>query len=209
MACFLRKIPAMKWLSLIGVGVAVFASTNIDNLFLLLAFFADRQMRARNIILGQFAGIAFLVFLSTIIAFIIPQGWTALLGAVPLGLGLSKLRARRHGIETNEEQEATDAVHMAEARSHSQVLAVTSVTIANGGDNLSVYIPLFAGDPSAIPTYTATFAVMLALCCFAVYRVVNHRRIRNNIRYWGHKALPILLICIGFYTLSGARVLLG
>lgn len=209
---FLRKTPAMQSLSLVGVGVVVFASTNLDNLFLLLAFFADRHMRARNIIAGQYAGAAFLVFVSTIVALtavIVPQGWMALLGVFPLGLGLRKLREHWRGIQTDEEQEAAEALHMAETRSHSQALAVTSVTIANGGDNLSVYIPLFAGNPGAIPTYAITFAVMLALCCLAVYRLVNHRRLRNNIRRWGHAALPIVLICIGLYTLFGARALLG
>jgi hypothetical protein len=41
----------------LGGGVALFTSTNIDDIFLLAAFFADPHLRPRNIVAGQFLGI--------------------------------------------------------------------------------------------------------------------------------------------------------
>jgi cadmium resistance protein CadD (predicted permease) len=93
-------------------------------------------------------------------------------------------------------------------RTHSQVLAVAGVTIANGGDNLGVYIPLFASAPGAIPVYAAIFAAITALWCLLVYLLVNDRLIGERLRQYGHLALPFVLIALGLYILSGARALL-
>lgn len=43
------------------VGIALFASTNIDDVFLTMAFFADPGLRPRAIVAGKYAGIAVLV----------------------------------------------------------------------------------------------------------------------------------------------------
>ena len=39
------------------IGVAAFAATNLDDLFLLVVFFAIGWGRARDVVLGQYAGI--------------------------------------------------------------------------------------------------------------------------------------------------------
>ncbi|MFL5538288.1 MAG: cadmium resistance protein, partial [Longimicrobiaceae bacterium] len=58
----------MDTLSLLGLAVAVFVSTNIDDIFLLSAFFADGHLRPRSIVAGQFLGIGVLVAASTLAA---------------------------------------------------------------------------------------------------------------------------------------------
>ena len=78
----------------LGGGVALFASTNIDDIFLLAAFFADPHLRPRNIVAGQFLGITGLTAASAaaaLAALAIPEAWTALLGIAPLPLGVRKL----------------------------------------------------------------------------------------------------------------------
>ena len=44
----------------VGLAVVLFASTNIDDLFVLLALFADRRVGTRGIVVGQYLGIAIL-----------------------------------------------------------------------------------------------------------------------------------------------------
>lgn len=54
------------------------------------------HLRQRSIIVGQFLGIATLVCASAfaaLLALAVPPGWTALLGVVPLALGLQRLVA--------------------------------------------------------------------------------------------------------------------
>lgn len=200
-------------LGVLGVAVVVFASTNVDDVFLLAAFFADRHLRARSVVLGQFLGIGALVAASAAAAWAslaVPEGYPAMLGAIPLALGLRKLWGlRRAGGEADpDDSDLRGAEERAERRTHSQVLAVAGVTVANGGDNLGVYIPLFARDPHLVPLYALVFAVMTALWCFAGHRLVQNRMIGDRLRRYGHVALPIVLIALGLWILAGARVLL-
>ena len=82
------------------------------------------------------------------------------------------------------------------------------VTIAKGGDNLSVYIPLFASDLRLIPLFAAVFAVMTAVCCGAGYVLVNNRVAGQHVRRSGHIVLPLVLVSLGLHILSDALVLL-
>jgi cadmium resistance protein CadD (predicted permease) len=201
--------------SSIGVGIVLFASTNIDDIFVVSAFFADPRLARRSVVIGQFVGIGALVIVSVIAALLavtVPEGWVAVLGFVPLLLGISKLLALRHytAREANdaEEHEIQGKEHLSERRLHSQILAVAAVTIANGGDNLGVYIPLFASTPNAIPVYSSIFAAMTAIWCVLGYLLVNNRFVGTVIRGYGHVTLPFVLIALGLYILSGAAVLL-
>ena len=129
----------------LGVGIVVFASTNIDDIFLLAAFFADPRLCPSSIVVGQYLGIGALVLVSALAALLalaFPDGWVALLGVVPLLLGLTKLLALRAdtvgGEGVSEEHRIQGREHDAERGLHSQVLVVASVTVANGGDNVGV-----------------------------------------------------------------------
>ena len=190
----------------LGIDIAVFASTNIDDIFLLLAFFADPHMRHRAIVAGQYLGIGVLVIASALAALL------ALLGAAPLLLGLNRLLALRAG-EAGEQGDgeargAADQGRNTERGMRRQALAVAGVTVANGGDNIGVYVPLFATAPDAIITYTLTFAVMTGIWCTLGHALVNNRMLGAAMRRYGHAVLPVVLIALGVYILSGARVLL-
>src|SRR5688572_980443 len=77
-----------------ALGIVVFATTNIDDILLLAAFFADRTMRPAAVVVGQFVGIAALTFASAVAALLaltVPDGWIALLGIAPLALGIRGL----------------------------------------------------------------------------------------------------------------------
>jgi len=193
-------------LSSIAVGAALFATTNADDIFLLSALFADRHLRARSVVLGQFLGIGALTLLSlaaALASLVIPQGWTALLGLIPLVLGIQKLRQLWSGeSEKSNDEGARGKEQVLERRTHSQVLAVAGVTMANGGDNLAVYIPVFASSVNAIPQYVLTFAAMTGVWCAAGYKLVNNALVGRHIRRYGHILLPIVLIAIGAWILQ-------
>jgi cadmium resistance protein CadD (predicted permease) len=189
-------------LVVVGIGVVVFASTDVDDLLLLSAFFADPRFSTRSVVIGQFAGIGALVAASAIAALAaiaVPPGWVALLGLIPLGLGIQKLCQLRRDRGGD-----GDTLEVSEPGTRSQVLSVMAVTMANGGDNLSVYIPLFARDPRLIPTYAVVFAVMTAVWCGVGYALVNNRIAGQHVRQYGHIALPFVLVGLGLYILSGA-----
>ncbi|KPF66807.1 hypothetical protein IP84_15005 [beta proteobacterium AAP99] len=205
--------PAPDWLTTLGLAVVVFASTNIDDILLLAAFFSDKALAARNVVLGQFAGIGMLVAASAaaaLLAVVVPAGWIALLGLLPLALGLRALLARWRSTD-DEDDDAPDNPRLERARrggSAAQVVAVAAVTVANGGDNLGIYIPLFATQPEHLAFFVVVFAAMTALWCALGYLLVNNRYAGERVQRVAQAALPWVLIGLGLYILSGARVLL-
>ncbi|MEY4640455.1 MAG: hypothetical protein RLZZ227_449 [Pseudomonadota bacterium] len=194
-----------------GLALGVFVATDIDDLLLLAAFFASARLSPRSIVIGQFAGIALLVLVSTLAALLavsIPPGWIALLGLVPLGMGLAGLHNLRDGaVDDDDIDEAQQAEQRAEHNLHSQVLAVATVTVANGGDNLGAYIPLFARSPELIAVFSIVFAAMTALWCALGYWLVRHPLAGAAARRYGHVLLPIVLVGLGCLILVDARVL--
>jgi cadmium resistance protein CadD (predicted permease) len=85
---------------------------------------------------------------------------------------------------------------------------VAGVTVANGGDNLGVYIPLFAKELAVVPVYATIFAVMTAVWCVVGYGFVNNPVAGHHIRRYGHVMLKFVLVGLGLYILSDALILL-
>ncbi|MGH8663471.1 MAG: cadmium resistance transporter [Burkholderiales bacterium] len=200
--------------SLIVIAALVYASTDIDDLLLLAVFFADPRMRAGAIVAGRLLGTAALALVSGaagMLALAVPADWIALLGLVPLVLGLRLLPAL---VRKNSEEDGTEEGISGSLKDKpdsgfaAQALAVAGVTLANGGDNLGVYIPLFASTPSAIAIYVAVFVVMTLVWCALGYLVVNNPLIGSRTRRYGHVLLPPVLIALGLIILSGALPLL-
>lgn len=54
--------------SLIGIAIAVFVSTNVDDTLILSAMYSDPHLKARSIVAGQFLGIGTIVVVSAIAA---------------------------------------------------------------------------------------------------------------------------------------------
>ena len=97
--------------------------------------------------------------------------------------------------------------HRIESRSHSHLIAVAAVTMANGGDNLGVYIPILAKSPAVIPLYAVVFAFMTALWCVLGYALVRNRVFGVAISRYGHIVLPLVRVVLGIHILRGALVL--
>jgi len=200
-------------LTAVGVGIVVFITTNVDDILLIAVFFADRSIRTRNIVFGQFAGMGVLTAASAVAALLavaVPEGWIGLLGLVPLALGLHGFYSlwRRRNESIDEPEDLAGEIHDDLAR-HSQWIAVSLVTIANGGDNVGVYIPLFSRELSLIPLYASVFAVMTALWCAMGHWLVRHPRLGVLMSRYGEIALPFVLTGLGLYILNDSRALLG
>ena len=180
----------------LALAVTLFASTNIDDLVVLIGFFADRRFRARDIVAGQYAGLAILFLVSaagSLLSLVIPRAYLGLLGVFPIVIGIKKLLdLRRDGPE-------------AQNGSHGSIAGVALVTIANGGDNIGVYIPTFAvHSGNEIAAIAVVFVAMTALWCTLARWMVNHRRFGAPIRRYGHILAPLVLIGIGILIIHSA-----
>src|SRR5262252_6074747 len=124
---------------LMALAVVVFASTNIDDIFVLLGFFADPKLRPRQVVVGQYLGVGALYLISVVgslVSLVLPPQYVGLLGVAPILIGVRKFY---HLISSRSRGEGQVETHGATG-----ILEVASVTVANGGDNLGVYTPLFA-----------------------------------------------------------------
>ena len=83
-------------LTLVTIGISAFVATNIDDIFILMIFFSTSSFSfpVRQVVLGQYIGIGLLVAISALGSFIplvVPLQIIALLGLVPIAIGVKKL----------------------------------------------------------------------------------------------------------------------
>ena len=151
---------------------------------------------------GQYVGMTVLVLVSAAAGrglTLLSGHWTGLLGLIPLGLGTARLitavRAHRRGGQAD----------VAVARG---LPGVAAITIANGGDNIAAYTPVFATISSGAAIVTAAvFAVGVAAWCLAGWWLVSHHRVTGTLRRWGHWIVPAVYILIGVYIFLKTGVL--
>ena len=185
----------------LGTAIVVFVATNVDDILLLAALFAGALM-ARAVVAGQFIGIAVLTAVSVGAAYAaaaVPGDWIRWLGLLPIALGAWLLVQLARGKDDDDDD--LSAERGFESKLHSQILAVAAITIANGGDNLSVYIPLFAKDVSVLPLYIGVFTVLTGVWCWLGYILVKNPVVGTVMAKWGHILLPVVLIAIGVHVL--------
>nr|WP_244195911.1 cadmium resistance transporter [Paraburkholderia susongensis] len=210
---FLHLAPTrFSMLSLVLLAIVAYAATNIDNLFVLLAFLTEAGTGGRRRVLaGQYAGSLILVAASLVLAALLtrlPTGYVGLLGCLPIGVGLSKAwerfgpgRAQRKEETDPSEPTArasTDRADPALSSRGSSSWAVASVAIANGSDNLAVYVPLYASHtPAENALISLVFVVMIGLWCAGAVWFVEHPLLGAPIRRYGSALLPLILLAIG------------
>jgi cadmium resistance protein CadD (predicted permease) len=174
-------------------AAAAFAATNLDDLVLLAAFFADRSYRPRAVVAGQYAGIGLLYAASLAAAqaaLVIPHDYLALLGVLPIAIGVRKLRAASDG-DTQIPHTGTMA-------------SVAAVTLANGGDNIAVYVPLLVTRPLGdMLLIGGVFFAMTALWCYCALHLVTRPDWGRATRAKGHRLVPWVLIALGLWILLG------
>lgn len=182
----------MNALKMLGVAVVLFASTNVDDIFVLVGFFADPKYPPRDIVTGQYAGIGTLFAVSlvgSLLSLVISPAYIGLLGIVAIALGAKKI----FDLLRSKPEESPKV-----SGSHTQVTSVALVTIANGADNISLYMPAFAGRSGfEISLFAVVFACMTALWCFLAYRIIQQPTLGAPFRRYGRYLSPLVLIALG------------
>ncbi len=181
-------------------AVLSFASTNIDNIFVLMILYAQVQNSKGiiRVVTGQYFGIGFLTALSVLGAWgtqIFPPQYIGLLGFLPLFLGIRTWLNYRRG--QNEEERNTGD------RSQINFFSVALLTIANGADNIGVYIPVFSGySPTDFAITLAVFAIMVALWCYLGFALANYPYVKKRIVRYQHILVPLVLMALGLFILA-------
>jgi len=213
----------MDWLiATIKIGLATAVATTFDDNIYLTAFFSEvnRTFRPQHVVVGEILGFTVLVMISLVgflMGLVILSTWTGLLGILPILIGLKNL------IDLNKDDSAEDKsanlkinskFRGFDSRKRSlwdvirdpQTYRVSSVTIANGSNNLGIYIPLFA--TSSIQS----LAIIIPICYLIVgcwlcmsYTLTHLPGIALVLSRYASKFFPFVLMWLGFRILMDSE----
>ena len=189
--------------SIVAEAAGLFAISNVDDILVLSLFFgrsAGLPGAGRQVVAGQYLGFTAILAVTVAAAYgatFLSESVIAYLGLLPLILGLRAAwqawKAHRAGGEQGQDEARPDSP---------EVLAVATVTFANGSDNIGVYLPVFARTGvGGIAVYVAVFLVLVGVWCAAGRFFATRPAVAKIIGRWGHILHPVVLIALGLFIL--------
>ncbi|MDI2029108.1 cadmium resistance transporter [Saccharopolyspora sp. TS4A08] len=187
-----------------GLGVVVeavgmFAVTNVDDLLVLALFYGQvtGPGGALRIAVGQYLGFGAILAVAVVGALgaeLLPAAFIPYLGLLPVALGI---RAGWSAWRDRDDEGEVPASGGGPSAS-----AVAAVTFAGGGDNIGVYVPVFAtAGTGGMAVFTSVFLSLVAVWCATGRYLATRPMIARTLSRWGHFALPAVLIVIGLTIL--------
>ncbi|MFF5035621.1 cadmium resistance transporter [Nocardia salmonicida] len=180
-------------------AIGLFLVTNIDDIIVLSLFFA-RGAGTRGTTLaiatGQYLGFGAILAASILVALgvtaLLPEHAIAYFGLIPLLLGLlAAWRAWRN----HDDDDRVEGKKVA-------VWTVAAVTFANGGDNIGVYVPVFATvGTAAIFAYSVVFLLLVGVLVLAAKFLTTRKGIAEILERWEHVLFPLVLVVLGIVIL--------
>ncbi|BAY34510.1 cadmium resistance transporter [Nostoc carneum NIES-2107] len=192
----------------IPTGITAFVATNLDDLVILTLLFAQANatFRHRHIVIGQYLGFCTLVIASLFGFFgglILPSHWIGLLGLVPITIGFNRLI----NTDNDESSDIESGIEFSNSSIFSsflspQAYSVAAITIANGSDNVGIYMPLFANSAiSELLVIIAVFLLLVAVWCYVTYKLTCQSAIATLLTRYGNNFVPFILIGLGVFII--------
>lgn len=184
-------------------AISAFAASNLDDILVLVLLFsqAGQSWGKARVIGGQCLGFSLLVLASLMGYFggqLLPMAWIGLLGLFPISLGVSQWIDNLSGNDDDGTTVSTGTGH-----SHGITVAtVAAITVANGGDNIGLYLPLFAHcTPLQLLTTLIVFGLMVLLWCSLAWRLHQLPLVASALSQHGRNLVPVVLMGLGTFIL--------
>jgi cadmium resistance transport/sequestration family protein len=195
-----------EFFTAITTAITAFTATNLDDLVILTLLFSqvNSTFRRRHIVIGQYLGFCTLI-VASMVGFlgglILPSQWVGLLGLVPITIGLNRLLNPENDSSSESEFELTHASTLASFVSP-QAYSVAAITIANGSDNVGIYMPLFAHTSfSSLVVIIAVFLLLVGVWCYVTYKLTCQSAIADLLTHHGNNLVPFVLIGLGVFII--------
>lgn len=195
-------------------GLAAFTATNLDDIIILLLFFSQisASFRRRHIVAGQYLGFGALVVASLsgfLTSFWLPRPWIGMLGIIPIAIGLNRLlNPEEDGDAELSEQQPSFGTSTFSSLFSPQTYSVAAVTFANGGDNVGIYVPLFASSTwESLLVILSVFFSLVGVWCYTAYRLIGVPVIAETLTRYGNHLIPFVLIGLGVLILIDSHTL--
>lgn len=213
-------------MSAVTVGVATAMATTFDDNIYLALFFSrtNRQFRPLHIVCGEYLGFTLLIGISLsgfLLGRVVDSAWLGLLGLLPISIGVNTLLARqsceqdapslqlssgsdrgRGRLQTSSGASRCRPLTLWRALRDRRTYQVSAVTIANGGNNIAIYIPLFAS--STLPRLGVILLVCYAaigLWCFNSWFLIRQPHTAVVMSRTVARLVPFVLIALGLSIL--------
>ncbi|MFN5514519.1 MAG: cadmium resistance transporter [Cyanobacteriota bacterium] len=192
-------------------AVTAFGATNLDDILILMFLFSqvNSKLRVHHIVWGQYMGMSLILLLSLpgfLGGLVIPKPWIGLLGFLPIVIGFQKLS------QTSDEDLSFLTVTSPSFQRRKKkvffhfispsIYNVAAITFANGGDNISIYVPFFASlNPIKLALVLAIFYFLVGVWCAIAYGLASHPLIGKIVNRHGKRFIPFILIFLGLWIL--------
>lgn len=204
-------------LTAFSTGVTAFIATNLDDILILLLFFSQINVlfRRRHIVTGQYLGFGALVLAclpSFFGSLLFPRPWIGLLGLIPIAIGINRLLSHD---DTETEDPTTAPDQTSETKSpwyasflSPQAYGVAAVTFANGGDNIGIYVPLFANSAwEELLIILSVFFSLVGVWCYTAFQLTRLPVIAKTLSHYGNYLVPFVLMGLGLLILIDSHTL--
>ena len=133
---------------------------------------------------------------------IIPTAWIGILGIVPILIGVSRLFKKDDLEIQTVSGEINSSISILSSILSPQTYQVTAVTFANGGDNIGIYIPLFASSNLvSLGIILSVFFVLVGVWCYVADHLTRYPVVSKILTRYGHAIIPFVLIGLGIFLL--------
>lgn len=205
----------------LGTACATFAITNVDDIFVLVTFFAESStsntLTPLRITIGQYVGFTAIVIISMIgfgASFLFPTEPIGFLGLLPILLGiwwflgvlLPSKEAPPESLTTADDVPATTGtsttVGLCTVAGMKSIFTVVGITVINGADNISTYIPLFSQTRGAeMAVYLVTYYVLLGVWCLAAFLFMKQKHVLRVAQKYARIVVPFLYLGLGIFII--------
>jgi cadmium resistance protein CadD (predicted permease) len=130
----------------------------------------------------------------SLLTLVFSRAYVGLFGIVAIALGTMKL----FDLYRDRNLRETMPVGRVGLESNARTAAVVLVTVANGADNIGVYMPTFAIHTGyEIGEFAVVFPAMTGLRCIFAHWLIRHRALGAPIRRYSLRVISLVLIGIG------------
>jgi len=222
-------------LKFVSKVIITFILTNIQDIVILINFFLESSkenslLKNDHVVLGQFLGFSTLLMLSLIgytISYILPVKLFGFLGFLIIFFGLNGLndliknllKQRKQKNEKFQHETKQMEIFLVETENDleikskesfcddiRQIIKVSLVTIANGNDNIAIYVPIFVECTSMeIIAYGLGFLFMVGVLCLVCYCFIHFPPIYKFAQKYAQFISPFIFIALGIYILIDSK----
>lgn len=188
-------------------SIIAYFTTEMDDLLALLVLYSRTQTTGEKvaIVIGKYLGLAllgvgsgfFAVYISRI-----PSQYIGFLGLVPIGMGLKTAIDAARGKLDHDEEEDSEKIHASGVNIFYTILTTVIITLANGGDNIAVYISFFTALKGFEFVVAAiVFAVMQGIWCAVAWLILSAKSVKSYIQHTQRILIPVLFFVLGIYIM--------